>query len=242
MLELASKTIEFLRDSAPWQLAAVQAERDGEQARRVWESLMEVIGSTWSEVQECYALVIQHGPEVSDTRPPHELLTIVDEIVQHQEAGKSFGLVAKLTKRHWFEFKEKARVGNRAFELNESTHLLAVRALLRMSHLRFELGARWERLMERQGALPCSELGERPEQVCKQFVSQIQNCLDWHVSTWEPLEVQFQCLGFRWSAFLNSTSPETGDNAELRRIRRAVLSDLGSILESRSGWLRHKRF
>ena len=95
--------------------------------------------------------------------------------------------------------------------------------------------------MARQGALACSELGEKPEQVCKQFVPQIQDCLDWHVSTWHPLEVQFQRLGFRWSAFLNSTSPETGDNAELRRIRRAVLSDLGSILESRSGWLRHKR-
>ena len=119
MLELASKTIEFLRDSAPWQLEAVQAGRDGEQARRVWESLAEVIESTWCEVQECYALVMQHGPEVSDPRPPHELLTIVDEIVQHQEAGKSFGLLTKLTKRHWFEFKEKARVGNRAFELNE---------------------------------------------------------------------------------------------------------------------------
>lgn len=241
MLELASKTIDFLRDSAPWQLAAVQAGRDGEQARGVWESLIEMIGSTWCEVQECYALVIQHGPEVSDTRPPHELLAIVDEMVQHHEAGKSFGLVAKLTKRHWFEFKEKARVGNRAFELNELTHLLAVRALLRMSQLRFELVARWERLMARQGALACSELGENPEQICKQFVPQIQDCLDWHVSTWEPLEVQFQRLGFRWSAFLNSTSPEIGDNAELRRIRRAVLSDLGSILESRSGWLRHKR-
>jgi hypothetical protein len=41
MLELASKTIEFLRDSAPWQLAAVQAGRDGEQARHVWDSLIE---------------------------------------------------------------------------------------------------------------------------------------------------------------------------------------------------------
>ena len=123
MLELASKTIEFLRDSAPWQLEAVQAGRDGEQARRVWESLAELIESTWCEVQECYALVMEHGPEVSDPRPPHELLALVDEIVQQHEAGNSFGLLAKLTKRHWFEFKEKARIGNRAFELNNSVHL-----------------------------------------------------------------------------------------------------------------------
>ena len=92
MLELASKTIEFLRDSAPWQLVAVQAGRDGEQARRVWESLAELIESTWCEVQECHALVMEHGPEVSDPRPPHELLALVDEIIQHHEAGNSFGL------------------------------------------------------------------------------------------------------------------------------------------------------
>lgn len=241
MLELASKTIEFLRDCAPWQLEAIQAGRDGEQARRVWESLAALIESTWREVQDCYALVMQHGPEVSDPRPPHELLALVDEIVQHHEAGKSFGLLAKLTKRHWFAFKEKVRVGSRAFEFNNSTHLRAVRALLRMSQLRLELIARWERLMARQGGLACSELGEKPEQVCKQFVPQIQDCLEWHVSTWQPLEEKFLRLGFRWSAFLNSIVPETGENAELRRIHRAVLGELGPILQSRGGWLRHKR-
>ena len=36
MLELANETIEFLRDSAPWQLEAFQAGRDGDQSRRVW--------------------------------------------------------------------------------------------------------------------------------------------------------------------------------------------------------------
>ncbi|HKI69308.1 MAG TPA: hypothetical protein VKA67_06955, partial [Verrucomicrobiae bacterium] len=241
MLELASKTIDFLRESAPWQLEAVQAGRDGQQARQVWESLAALIETTWREVQECHAHVMEHGPDVSDPRPPHELLAMVEEIIQHQEAGNSFGLLTKLTKRHWFELKEKVRVGRRALELNDATHLRAVRALLRMRQLRSELVARWERQMACQGGLPCSELSERPEQVCKQFVPQIQLCLEWHTSTWQPLENQFQQLGFRWAAFLDSTAPEAGDNAELRRIRSAVLGDLGPILQSRSGWLRHKR-
>jgi len=111
MLEFANKTIEFLRESAPWQLEAVQSGRDGEQARQVWESLAALIETTWREVQECHALVMEHGPDVSDPRPPHELLAIIEEIIQHQEAGNSFGLLTKLTKRHWFEFKEKVRLG-----------------------------------------------------------------------------------------------------------------------------------
>jgi very-short-patch-repair endonuclease len=241
MLKLANETIEFLRDSAPWQLEAFQAGRDGEQSRRVWESLAELIETTWRKVNECHALVMVHGPDVSDTRPPHELLLLVEEIIQYQAVGKSFGLLAKLTKRHWFEFKEKVRVGSRSLELNNSTHLRAVRALLRMRQLRSELIERWERQMACQGGLACSDLGERPEQVCKQFVPQIKDCLEWHAGTWQSLEGDFQRLGFRWSTFLDSSAPEAGDNAELRRIRRAVLGELGPILQSRSGWLRHKR-
>ncbi len=76
MSEHASKTIDFLRESAPWQLEAVQAGRDGEQARQVWESLAALIETTWREVQECHALVIQHGPDVSDPPPPHEPVSL----------------------------------------------------------------------------------------------------------------------------------------------------------------------
>lgn len=147
MLELATKTIEFLSDNKPWQLEAIQAGRDDEQARRVWESLAELIEATWREANKCHALVIEHGPDVSDTRPPHELLPLVEEIIQHLRDGNSFGLLTKLTKRRWFEFKEKVRVGGRALELNNSTHLRAVQALLRMRQLRSKLpnggSARW---------------------------------------------------------------------------------------------------
>ena len=43
MLALAAKAIEFLRDGASWQLEAVQAGRDGDEAKRVWISLAELI-------------------------------------------------------------------------------------------------------------------------------------------------------------------------------------------------------
>ncbi|MDE2059590.1 MAG: AAA family ATPase [candidate division NC10 bacterium] len=241
MLELASKTIEFLRDSAPWQLLAIQAGRDGETARCEWDSLVKKIEDTWREVHECHALVIEHGPNLSDPRPPHELLSLVEEIIRYQEAGNSFGLLARLTRPHWFEFKAKVRVGSRAIELSDATHLRAVKALLRMQQLRSELVERWERQMACQGGLACSDLSDRPEQVCKQFVPQIRMCLEWQARTWQPLESEFHRLGFGWSAFLDSTAPESGDNAELRRIRRAVLGDLGPILQSRSGWLRYNR-
>ncbi|MEI6313657.1 MAG: AAA domain-containing protein [Syntrophus sp. (in: bacteria)] len=241
MLETASKTIEFLRDSTPWQLEAIQAGRDGDEARRVWVSLSELIETTWLEVQECYALVIEYGPDLSDPRPPHELLPLVEEIIEHSEKGNSFGMWTKLTKGHWFEFIEKSRVSNRALDPKNIPHLQAVRAEIRTRVLREDLLQRWERLIACQGGPACADLTEKPEQVCKQFVKQIQTCLEWHTSTWQPQESEFQRLDFRWSAYLESTPPETGANAELNRIRCAVLGDLGAILQSRRCWLRYKR-
>jgi very-short-patch-repair endonuclease len=240
MLSLAVKAIEFLRDGAPWQLEAVQAGRDGAEARQVWLSLTELFENAWREVQECHALVMAHGPQVDDQRPPHELLSVVEEVIQHIEAGKSFGMLTKLTKPHCHKLIGAVHIGNRAPSLNETTHFRAVRALLRMKIIRQELSERWERQIAGQGGPPSSELTDQPEKVCRGFITSIQNCLDWHGSTWLTLEREFQRLGFGWNSYLESTPPETGANAELRRLRKAVVGELETILKARAGWLRQK--
>jgi very-short-patch-repair endonuclease len=237
MLALATKAIEFLRDGAPWQLEAVQAGRDGEEAKRVWISLIDLIESAWKETQECNELVMAHGPKVDDRRPPYELLPIVDEIIQHLEAGKSFGLVTRLTMPECHKLIGAVRIGNRKPALFEPTHFRAVRAMLRLQVVRQELIDRWDRQIAAQGGPVSSELGDKPEQVCRQFIPQIQTCLEWHSSTWLPLENEFHQLGFDWSTYLESTPPETGVNAELRRLRNAVTGDLEQILKARVGWL-----
>ncbi|HLX69372.1 MAG TPA: AAA domain-containing protein, partial [Verrucomicrobiae bacterium] len=210
LLELASAAMESLRDSAPWQLEAVQAGCDGAEARQVWESLAGMIENSWREIHECNALIMEHGPEISDSRTPRELLPLVEAMIQHKEAGHSFGRLTKLTHRNWFDFAGNVRIGQRALDLDDAGQLRAVRALLRLRHLRAELVERWSRQMAPQGGLTCSDLSERPEQVCRQFVPQIQHCLEWQTATWQPLEEQMQRLGFNWPAFLESTAPEPG--------------------------------
>jgi very-short-patch-repair endonuclease len=241
MLTLALKAIEFLRDRAQWQMEAIQAGRDGEDARRVWLSLAEQIQSTWQEVQECHALVMAHGPALQDQRPAHELLPIIEGIIEHIEAGKSFGLLTKFTKPEWHKVIEGIVIGTRGPNLSESAHFLAVRALLRTQLLREDLVRRWERQISSQGGPTANELGEKPEAVCRQFIPQIQTCLDWHCSTWLVLENQFQTLGFRWSVYLQSMPPHTGRDAELHRLREAVIGDLQHILTARSGLVRRRQ-
>ncbi|HTV39313.1 MAG TPA: AAA domain-containing protein [Candidatus Sulfotelmatobacter sp.] len=240
MLSRATKAIEFLKDSAPWQLEAVQAGRDGNGARQVWDSFVKMIEDSWREVQECNAQVMAHGPQVDDQRPPRELLPIVDEIIHHIEAGKSFGRLTKLTKPHCHQLITAVRIGNRPPALNQPAQFRAVRALLRMQIIREELAERWTRQMSANGGPPAEELTDQPEKVAHGFVPTIQNCMDWHQSTWLALESDFERLGFRWQDYLESTPPETGINAELRRLRAAVTGELETILKARAGWLREK--
>jgi very-short-patch-repair endonuclease len=241
MLELAGKTIEFFRDSAAWQLDAIQAGRDGPQASQTWEALATLIENAWSEIHECHATVMEHGPVISDERAPHELLPLVDEIIRHAESGGSFGSITKLMHRPWFDFKERVRTGQRPLELGEMAHLRAVRAALRIRQLRADLVGRWERQMVPRGGIAVAELGEHPEQVCKQYVPRIRFALAWHGTAWFLLEHKFGQLGFHWPRFLETTTPEPGEHAELRRIRRAVVDELPPILQSRSAFLRHQR-
>ena len=209
-------------------------------ARQVWDSLVELIENSWNEVQECHALVMTHGPQVDDQRSPQELLPIVDEIIQHIESGKSFGRLTKLTKPHCHQFITTVRIGNRPPALNQSAQFRAVRALLRMKMVRQELAERWVRQMSAKDGPPAEELTDQPERVAHGFVPTIQNCLDWHRSTWLTLENDFERLGFDWPGYLESTPPETGTNAELRRLRTAVTVELETILKARAGRLREK--
>src|SRR5271166_5063335 len=151
MLALAINAIEFLRDRAPWQLDAIQAGRDGEEARRVWVSMIQLIESTWQEVQVCHGLLVAHGPRIDDPRPPHELLPIVGGIISHIEAGKSFGLLTKLTKPGWHQLISVTHIGVGKPTLTEPTHFRAVRALLRTQLMRKELVERWKRQIAAQG-------------------------------------------------------------------------------------------
>lgn len=240
MLSHATKAIDFLKDSAAWQLDAVQSGRDGNGARLVWDSFVEMIEDSWREVQAYHTQVMTHGPHVEDPRPPRALLPIVDEIIQHIESGKSFGRLTKLTRPHCHQFITTVRIGNRPPELNQPAQFRAVRALLRMQIIREELAERWARQISANGGPPAKELTDQPEKVAHGFVPTIQNCLDWHQLTWLELEGDFARLGFDWKDYLESTPPETGANAELRRLRTAVTGELEAILKARAGWLREK--
>ena len=238
MLEMAGKAIEFFKDSAAWQLAAIQAGRDGEPSRRAWDGLADFIDEAWREIHECNALVMEHGPSLSDPRPARVLRPLLDEILEHVAEGGRLNVLTRLTKPQWTALVQSIRINGNTVDMTQIAPLRATRALLHIAVLREELGGRWERMMTSGGAPPFSELGDHPEDACRGFVGQIRACLEWHQTSWKPLEEQFAQLGFDWPAYLASTAPEVGNDAELRRLRSAVVGDLVRILQARTNYLR----
>ena len=238
MLEMAGKAIEFFKDSAAWQLAAIQSGRDGEPSRRAWDGMADFIDEAWREIHECHSLVMEHGPSLDDPRPARVLRPLLDEILEHVAEGGRLNLLTRLTKPQWKALVESIRINGNAADMTQIAPLRATRALLHIAVLREELGGRWERMMTSGGAAPFSELGDHPEDACRGFVGQIRACLEWHQTSWKPLEEQFAQLGFDWPAYLASTPPEVGNDAELRRLRSAVVGDLVRILQARTNYLR----
>lgn len=233
LMSNAVKAINFFNDSQSWQMEAVQAGRDGDISRKTWENLSNFIESTWSEIQELNSLIMEHGPIIGDLRPNHKVLPMVNEILSHMERGKSLGFLTKISKKHWHTFLDSTKINGKPTNKEDKNHILAIQAKLKISTLRDELKERWERMMVSGGAPDIESLGEKPEQICRQYISIIYESLNWNEKIWKPLEEELMSLGFDWSSYLNTTSPELGENAQLLRLKSAITGDFEKILNSR---------
>lgn len=229
----ATRAIDFFKDGESWQLEAIQAGRDGESSNKTWLSLAEYIDVTWKKIQEANLLVMEYGPSIEDTRSAHILLPIINEIVNHVKKGSSLGSFSKMMNKPWFKFLENVKIGGKPVNLKKTEHLLAIQANLLVRNLREELCDRWDRQMTVGGAPSAFSMGEKPEQVCRQYITRITESLNWHNTTWIPLETELKNLGFNWSAYLEVTDPEVGENAQLLRLKSAILGDFKEILKSR---------
>ena len=238
MIAEAQRTIRFLGELQSWELEAIQAGRDGDMSRGVWDSLLRLIESSWTEIQQCRELVIELGPEIRDERDPEDLRPVLRSIIAHLETGQSFGLITKLTKADCHALMARIRINDRPADPKEIRHFQAADAWVVIQILRKSLRQRWERMITALQGPGVEELTEEPENVCRGFASQIQACLDWHRTAWSALESRFERMGFRWTAYLNRIPAETGSNADLRRLKKALSFDLEVVLQVRAAKIR----
>jgi very-short-patch-repair endonuclease len=179
---------------------------------------------------------LKYGPELSAEVPPEEQERIVAEILAHLEGGGKLGSLVLFTHKAWSQFITQSKVNHRRPLLPEHFH--ALRQFLRLTILRKDLGARWDRQMAELGAPRTGEMGEELEKTLMQFCDTIEECLNWFEATWVPLQRRLEDLGFHWTGFLAEQPAVVGPEGELVRIGRTVEYSLPPILESRYKKLR----
>src|SRR5262249_60505565 len=107
-------------------------------------------------------------------------------------------------------------------QATRTAHFEALRAGIRVSLMRRELVARWERQMTALGAAGADQLGDEPERICAQFLPQLEDALAWYPQLLKPAIESLKTMGFNWERLLREVAPPLEAVGELRRLERAV--------------------
>jgi very-short-patch-repair endonuclease len=198
--------------------------------------LLASVDSLSQEAAAADRLLLAHGPELPEGRPPAEVAATLAEIVAHLESGGTLGVWTKLTHWAWQQLQESCRVDGRLPQTLAEFQALLAQARLEESRARF--AARWQRQVESLGGPPFKTLGRRPERSAQAHADEIRQLLEWRATVWEPLIAQLRAAGFRWDAWLAEHSPVPGDHGELTRLQRAGSEELAAIIEAQAARMR----
>lgn len=239
LLSDLGRSVQRISEATPWELAVVAAGRDGGAHREPWENLLGEIDRVVELAAQAEESLLRYGPTLAPGEPLDQQIHILEDLIQHLTNGGRIGFWDRLRRPSWKRLIAAVSVSGREPKTLEEFQALLMCAQLELA--RKGLLARWERQMTPLDGPTVSDLGDRPEQACRQFVGPIRRALDWHADVWTPLEAVFPKVGFRWSAFLATVPPHLARHGELLRLRDAVLEHLPPIYADRVGALRQYR-
>ena len=231
-----TQAVEPLSGRDKWKLAAVYAGRYGEVHRRPWDELISLVRLVHREAANAQESFVKFGPEAAPSCPLKDGERIAGEILAHLEQGGKLGSLTLFAHKSWGQLLDQTKVNGERPCLPE--HFQALRRFFRLTGLRQDLGARWDRQMAVLGAPHAREIGEEIEKTLMQYCDSIEDCLSWQQRIWHPLQQRLEDVGFRWDKFLAEQPPVLGADGELKRIERAVTQALLPILDSRRKKLR----
>ena len=224
-----------LAEEHNWLREVLFAGWTGGDLREAWLDLLAAVETLASEAGTAHRLIMAHGPELPQGRPVDEVAAMVGEIVTFLEAGGSFGLKTKLTRRAWHQFIEVCVVEGREPRTLDEFRALRAKAQLEESRDRF--AARWRRAVESLGGPTIESLGRSLERSAQGYAEEIRKRLEWRVAVWEPLVGELRAVGFLWDSWLAAHPPVPGDHGELARVQRAGSHGLAEIIEAQSALL-----
>ncbi|MDH4083022.1 MAG: AAA domain-containing protein [Nitrospira sp.] len=226
----------ILAEEHNWLREVLFAGWSGGGLQEAWQDLLAIVETLASESGTAHRLIMAYGPALPGDHPLDDAALMLGDIVAFLEAGGSFGLKTKLTRRAWHHLIESCRVEGREPRTLEEFRALHASAQLETSRNRFT--ARWRRAVESLDGPSVESLGRSPERTAQAYAAEIRTRLEWRGAVWEPLIEELRTAGFHWDVWLAAHSPVPGDHGELARVQRAGSHGLAEIVEAQAALLR----
>lgn len=222
------QAIEPLQQITGWSLAALAAGREGGIRRQIWEDLLNEVERVYAYSLYAERLILSYNPSIAPNCLTGRIEKVIDEIIAYVEQDGKLGGLKLLTKRDWKTCIENTRVNGNQPETTE--HFQALKALIGISAARNSLVMRWQRQMASLGVPPIPNLGAAPEKISQQFIGPLRRYLNWHTSTWLPLEQELKYQSSQWEAFIAEAPVEYNEYWDILRLRAAVVERLPHIV------------
>ncbi len=189
-----------------WRPHAIVAGILGGSARTVWLRLIEQIEEAF-EAQAQYTLSLHHQPRISQSMLLPVQKRVVNEIVDYLGTGGKLGFLQLITRGEWKQFIKASMVS--AGEPSVKEHFEALRSLIHLENARQALQPLWDQLVGAHTGIAFASLGPAPEQAGRAIIPEIRRCLDWHESTWKPIEEKLNAEGLLLADVLATIPRET---------------------------------
>lgn len=217
-----------LSSAARWQLAAIEAGREGGPRRQAWDELIAAVESVYALAAQAQPLIYKYNPIVPEDCLPGRIAKVLGEILAHLKGGGNLNGLTLFTHPDWKTLITRTQVNGRQPELQE--HFAALHTIVHLKAARESLISRWQRQMTIAGGPDATTLGSEPEKVCTQYTNELRRCLQRFSTNWVPLVHELMQHGFLWETFLAEVPINLAEYGELRRLYSAVIEQLPPVV------------
>lgn len=232
LLETAERVTASIADeSRGWAIECMRVGRLGGAHREPWDSLVDFLEGTSSEIARLQGQILQSGASIRSDRPVQWLYQTGMEILSHLDAGKGIGTMTLLMNSAWKHFIYHSEVRGRIPE--NAADIRSILSVLEITNLRDALKVRWESQMVPRGADPYDSLGEQPENVALRYVEPMREALAWSESTFQELLDACTNAGLNWDVLLGKVPADPSLYGEFNRIKSALGEPLTRAVRAR---------
>ncbi|UWG97969.1 AAA domain-containing protein [Dehalobacter sp. DCM] len=222
--------VQILQKATEWQFSMIEAGMLGSEHIIPWQNLCAQIESTYGKSSQAKELILEFNPYIPEDSITEEMQTTIKEIIDHLKEGGSLNFFKLLTKAHWKTFINQVKINDKPPSIID--HFEALQKYHDLKISRKKLMERWERQVTVVQGPSLQELGFEPEYSCHQYLSHIQESINWHTKSWLTLIEKMEHLSFFWTAFYNQSEVQLGKHGELLRLRNAAAEDLIQIMST----------